>query len=136
MRGIVSENSNACEGRMGQKNGSWVVLTPDEDMFIEDLSRANSLRIRAPNRVLPRGIGNGGSYRFGAPWYTAEELEVLRDEARLLAMVVPGGVENVEGQEDARRCVPVEGQSAILNETAVLGEVLVADQEVEREPGS
>ena len=25
--------------------GSWVVLTRDEDMFIEDLSRADSLRI-------------------------------------------------------------------------------------------
>ena len=26
-------------------DGCWVVLTPDEDMFIEDLSRADSLRI-------------------------------------------------------------------------------------------
>ena len=38
-------------------DGSWVVLTPDEDMFIEDLSRADSLRICGPNRELPRGIG-------------------------------------------------------------------------------
>ena len=58
------------------ESGSWVMLTPDEGMFIEDLSRADSLRICE----LPRGIGNGGSYHFGAPWYTAEELEVLRDE--------------------------------------------------------
>ena len=34
-------------------NGSWVVLTPDEDMFIEDLSRADSLRICGRNRELP-----------------------------------------------------------------------------------
>ena len=24
------------------KNGSWVVLTPDEDMYIEEVSRADS----------------------------------------------------------------------------------------------
>ena len=54
-------------------NGSWVVLTPDEDMFTEDLSRADSLRICGRNREVPRGIGNG------AAWYTAEELEVIRD---------------------------------------------------------
>ena len=51
-----------------------------------------------------------GSYRFGAPWYTAEELEVLRDEARLFTMVVPGGVENAEGHGEARRGVPVEAK--------------------------
>ena len=47
------------------KNGSWVVLTPDEDMFIEDLSRANSLRICGPNSELQRGsttLGYGGSW--------------------------------------------------------------------------
>ena len=36
-----------------------VVLTPDEDMFVEDLSRADSLRICGPSRELPRGIGSG-----------------------------------------------------------------------------
>ena len=50
-------------------DGSWVVLTPDEDMFVEDLSRVVSLRICGPKRELPRGIGNGESYRFGGPWY-------------------------------------------------------------------
>ena len=97
-------------------------------MFIDDSSRAYSLRICGPNRELPRGIGNGGSNRFGALWYTAE---VLRDEARLLAMVVPGGVENAEGQ--ARRCVLVEGQASVPNKIVVLAEVLDADQGVERE---
>ena len=29
----------------------------DEDMYIEDLSRADSLRICGPNRQLPRGTG-------------------------------------------------------------------------------
>ena len=43
------------------------------------------------------------------------------------------GVENVEGQGDARRCVLVEGQAAVPNEIVVPDEVLVADQEVERE---
>ena len=114
-------------------DGRWVVLTPDEEMFIEDVSRVDSPRIFILNRELPRGIGNGGSYHFGAPWYTAEELGVLRDKARLLAMVVPGGVENAEGQGEARRCVPVEGQAAVPHEIVVPGEVLEADQEVERE---
>ena len=45
-------------------NGSWVILTPDEDMFIEDLSRADSLRICGLNRELPRGIGNGWFVSF------------------------------------------------------------------------
>ena len=57
-----------------------------------------------------------------------KELEVLKDEARLLAMVVPGGVENDEGQGKARRCVPVEGKAAVPNEIVVPVEVLDAHQ--------
>ena len=59
--------------------GTRVTLTPDEDMYEGDLSRADSLRTCGPNRELPRGIGNGESYHFGAPWSTAVELEALRD---------------------------------------------------------
>ena len=59
------------------KSESWVVLTPDEDMYIEDLSRADSLRICGPNRQLPRGIGNCEWYRFGGPRYTEVEMENL-----------------------------------------------------------
>ena len=58
---------------------------------------------------------------------------MLRDEVRLLAMVVFGGVENIEEQGEARRCVLMEGQAAVPNEIVVLVEVLDADQEVERE---
>ena len=63
----------------------------------EDLSRADSLRICGPNPELPRGISNDESYRFGGPWYTPEELETSRDEARHLAMVVPGQTVGVHG---------------------------------------
>ena len=42
-------------------------------------------------------------------------------------------VGNAEGQGEARRCVPVEGQAAVPHEIVVPGEVLDADQEVERE---
>ena len=45
-------------------DGSWA---PDEDMYVKDLGRADSLRICGPNRELPRGIGNGESYRLGGP---------------------------------------------------------------------
>ena len=83
------------------RNESWVILIPDEDMFLEDLSRADSLRICGPHRQLPRCIGNGESYRFGGPWYTDVALEALRDEARQLALVVPG--RGVEGQRVAHR---------------------------------
>ena len=48
-------------------------------------------------------------------------------------MVVPGEVGNAEGQGEARRCVPVDGQAAIPNKIVAPGEFLDADQEVERE---
>ena len=79
------------------RNGSWVILTLDEDVYIEDLTRADSLLTCGPNRQLPRGIGNGESYRFGGPWYTDVELEALCDEARQVALVVPERGANVDG---------------------------------------
>ena len=112
--------------------GSWVVLTPDEDMFVEDLSRADSPPICGPNRELPRRIDYGQSYRFGAPWYTPEELEVLREEARLLAMVKPAEDADNEGQRVARRRVPAAGSVLVPDESVEPGGVLVGDSEVER----
>ena len=100
-----------------------MILTPDEDMFIEDLSRADSLRICGPNRALPRGIGDGGSCRFGAPWYTAEELEVLRDETRLLLWWFLVRLKMLRDKENCC-CVPVDGQAAVPNEIVVPAEVL------------
>ena len=110
-------------------NGSWVVLTPDEDMFVEDLSRADSLRICGPNRELPRGIGNGQSYRFGAPWYTPDELEVLRDEARLLAMVKPADAADDKGQGQLRRRVPAGGGVLIPDEPVEPAGITLGDSE-------
>ena len=99
-------------------DGSWVVLTPDEDMFVEDLSRADSLRICGPNRELPRGIGNGQSYRFSGAWYTLDELEVLREEAKLLATVKPAGTAVSEMPEVMRRRVPAGAGVLVPDESA------------------
>ena len=110
-------------------DGSWVVLTLDEDMFVEDLSRADSLRICGPNRELPRGIGNGQSYRFGGAWYTPDELEVLREEARLLAMVKPAGAADSEGQGVTRRRVPAGGGVLVPDEPVEPVGMLVDDSE-------
>ena len=87
------------------KNGSWVILTSDDVLCIEEQRRADSLRICGSNQQLPRDIDNDESYRFGGPGYTEVELEILRDEARQLALVVPGRDANVEGQRVARRCL-------------------------------
>ena len=99
-------------------DGSWVVLTPDEDMFIEDLSRADSLRICGSNRELSRGIGNGQSYRFSGAWYTPDELEVLREEAKLQAKVKPAGTAESEVHGVLRRRVPAGGGVPVLDEPA------------------
>ena len=110
-------------------DGNWVVLAPDEDMFIEDLSRADSLRICGPNRELPRGIGNGQSYRFGGAWYTPDELEVLREEAKLLAMMKPAGNAESEVHEVLRRRVPVGGGVLVPDESAGPVDMVVDESE-------
>ena len=75
---------------------------------MEDLSRADGLRICGPNRELPRGIVNGESYRFGGRWCTAVELEALRDEARQLAMVVLGSTVGVDSRGVGHRRLRVK----------------------------
>ena len=99
-------------------DGNWVVIAPDEYMFIEDLSRADSLRICGPNRELPRGIGNGRSYRFGGAWYTPDELEMFREEAKLLAMLKPAGDAESEVHEVLCRCVPADGSVLVPDGSA------------------
>ena len=99
-------------------DGNWVVLAPDEDRFIEDLSRADSLRICGPNRELPRGIGNGRSYRFGGARYTPDELEMLREEAKLLAMLKPAGDAESGVHEFLCRCVPADRSVLVPDESA------------------
>ena len=109
-----------------------MVLTPDEDMYIEDLSRADSLRICGPNRQLPRGTGNGESYRFGGPWCTEVELETLRDEARQLALVVPGRGADVEGRRAAGRLLNEKSRAACSVDNHESGELVVAVEPAER----
>ena len=113
-------------------NGSWVIQTLDEDMYVEDLSRADSLCICGPNRQLPRGIGNGESYRFGGPWYTDVELEALRDEARQLPLVVPGRGPSVDGQRVARRRVNEKGRVVYLVDNHESRDVIVAVEPAEQ----
>ena len=93
-------------------------LSADEDRFIEDLSRADSLRICGPNRELPRGIGNGRSYRFGGAWYTPDELEMFREEAKLLEMLKPAGEAESEVHEVLCRCVPADRSVLVPDESA------------------
>ena len=67
------------------RSGVWVILTPDEDMYIEDLNGCDGFRVCGPRRELPRGVLAGESYRFGQPWYTNSELNDLKREAKELA---------------------------------------------------
>ena len=99
-------------------DGNWVVLAPEEDRLIEDLSRADSLRICGPIRELPRGIGNGRSYRFGGARYTPDELEVLREEAKLLAMLKLAGKAESGVHDVLCRCVPADRSVLVPDESA------------------
>ena len=42
------------------------------------------------DRKLPRGIATSGSYRFGTPWHTYDEVETFRAEARERAQLRAG----------------------------------------------
>ena len=66
----------------------YVVLTPDYDMFIEQLDVANAdlsgLRFGAPGGGLPVGLAGGRVYRFAVAPAPAELVALLQreDEAR------------------------------------------------------
>ena len=64
---------------------SWLILTPDEDMYEEDLADYVDWKLTGPRRGLPYGIPVGKSYRFPDPWYDDEDLEVKLKEANTFA---------------------------------------------------
>jgi hypothetical protein len=63
----------------------FVILTPDEDMYIEDLLTVRYLPTGA-RRQRPAKIGSGKSYRFAEPFYNDVEMAELECEAGGLLM--------------------------------------------------
>lgn len=69
--------------RVPGKPSHWVILTPDDDMYIEDLRACAGVRVVPVEGGLPRGVSVGTCYRFAAD-FEGEELGNLKKEAREL----------------------------------------------------
>jgi len=68
--------------------GSWVVLSPDEEMFEEEIAGADGVRFCNAARHLPRGIAASTSYRFDEPWFTKQGLDELVAEGSAMAQLL------------------------------------------------
>lgn len=87
---------------------SYIVITPDSDVYMEDLGLLNgdlrSIRVRPGPGLLPGGMAGANIYSL--PAFSANELSLLREEAKTLAEVerrglvpaVAPGVASVAGQ--------------------------------------
>ena len=91
----------------------YIIVTPDRDLYVEELSAANEdllgVRVRArPARgVLPPGIAAGAVYPL--PAWTAAELGVLRGEARQMLAAERNQRGGVAG---AQAAAPAEADGA------------------------
>ena len=80
---------------------SWCIITPDDDVYIEDFNKTAGVRVVAENGGLPRGVPRGSAYRF-AREFTGPELVRLRKEAEdYLALMgrAPAVAEEAAGEK-------------------------------------
>ena len=87
----------------------YVVLTPDRDMFVEQLSVENpelkAFRLRPAPNQLPPGVNAGQVYSL--PAFTAAEIQQFKDDARTLAIAERAARGVAGGGAGAGNVVPV-----------------------------
>ena len=97
----------------GPVKTEFVILTPDEDMYIEDVADCFGSMLCGPGRELPPGVKARSSYRFSSsegdpadPWYSEEEMAELEAEAVSLLRVERPGSEAAPAAHRLRHKTP------------------------------
>ncbi|MCH1570171.1 MAG: hypothetical protein L7S64_02420 [Longimicrobiales bacterium] len=68
------------EVALGDSN-VWIVLTPDMNVYAEDLNFNLEVKVAGPGNSVPRGIGRGQAYRFDPAFPSLGEFEAYQEIA-------------------------------------------------------